>query len=82
MTEVHLQDLQSMGVSIILIDRVLLTSPRQEQIRTRLLPTLGEPIDLHCAYIWTIQDQHISVDENIKVVPYSTPNINSTQEPL
>ena len=79
---VHLADLKSMGVSIILIDRVLLADSRQEQIRTRLLPTLGEPIDLHCAYIWTIQDQHIPVDEKIRVVPYTRPNLNSTQEPL
>ena len=82
LTETHLSDLRNLGVGLILVDRILLPHTKQERIRTHLHSALGEPITLQCAYVWTLNGQSIPAENNIDPLPYSSPVIDSTQEPL
>mgnify|MGYP001446575206 CR=1 FL=1 len=81
-TTIHLSDLQAMDIGTILIDRVLLSASKQKQIRRHLSSTLGDPIDLQCAYVWPLNDQTITPNNDTSPLPYSRPIVNSTQEPL
>ena len=81
-TDTHLSDLRHLGIGLILVDRILLPNTQQERIRTHLHSTLGEPVSLQCAYVWTLNDQMISVGDYSDPSPYSSPMIDSTQEPL
>ena len=82
LTDTHLSDLRNLGVGLILVDRILLPNTQQERINTHLHSVLGAPITLQCAYVWTLNDQIISVEDHSTPLPYSSPVTDSTQEPL
>ena len=81
LSEKHIVDLRTLGVRIILVDRVLLPETKQQQIQSRLQSILGAPTNLQCAYVWYLDGHPISVEES-DPPPYSTPTLKSTQDPL
>ncbi len=81
LTSVHIKQLESLGIGLVLVDTVTLDSAVQEHIQQHLATELGSPIDLGCALVWSISDTIQVLRHQTPQYPFVEVSVDSTQRP-
>ncbi len=77
----HLEVLQDLGITSILVDTIALPTNRQNRIINHLSPVLGEPLNLGCGLVWVLDQSTLSAIPSLTVTTTPEITIPSTQEP-
>ncbi len=78
---IHIKQLQSIGVGVVLVDSVTLDKTAQKSMQQHLLSELGPPLDLGCAQVWPLSDTIQIPINQTPSAPFVEISVDSNQMP-